>query len=184
MDMIKMIGKAARNGFLVAFFNALQKEDSKLGMTVEDFVSYAIPIMFNEFTIPVWEKWLSLSQETTWTLKDRAERIIYTINSNQSCTEQFLKDQANIFTNGEITIDQQFSLYNFVIQFTSMIGTPPNIENFKQMIDINKPAHLTYEIKYKYRTWGELKSFTWKSLNSYTWEELRSRGEIKNVNTN
>ncbi len=52
------------------------------------------------------------------------------------------------------------------------------------MIDINKPAHLTYEIKYKYRTWGELKSFTWKSLNSYTWEELRSREEIKNVNTN
>ena len=48
--MIKMIGKAARNGFLVAFFNALQKEDAKLDMTVENFISYAIPIMFNEST--------------------------------------------------------------------------------------------------------------------------------------
>lgn len=178
MDMIKMIGKAARNGFLVAFFNTLQKEDTKLNMTLENFISYAIPIMFNEFTIPVWEKWLGLSQETTWTLQDRIERIIYTINSNQSCTEQFLKEQANIFTNGEIAIEQQFALYNFIIQFTSMIGTPPNVDNFRQMIDINKPAHLTYDIKYRYRTWGELEPFTWEPLNSYTWQELRERGDI------
>ena len=115
MDMIKMIGKAARNGFLVAFFNTLQKEDTKLNMTLENFISYAIPIMFNEFTIPVWEKWLGLSQETTWRLQDRIERIIYTINSNQSCTEQFLKEQANIFTNGEIAIEQQFARYTFLI---------------------------------------------------------------------
>lgn len=172
MDMIKMIGKAARNGFLVAFFNALQKEDTKLEMTLENFISYAIPIMFNEFTIPVWEKWLDLSQETTWTLQDRIERIIYTINSNQSCTEQFLKEQANIFTNGEIAIEQQFALYNFIIQFTSMIGTPPNIDNFRQMVDINKPAHLTYNIKYRYRTWGELEPFTWEQLEKYTWQQL------------
>ena len=167
-----MIGKAARNGFLVAFFNALQKEDTKLEMTLENFISYAIPIMFNEFTIPVWEKWLDLSQETTWTLQDRIERIIYTINSNQSCTEQFLKEQANIFTNGEIAIEQQFALYNFIIQFTSMIGTPPNIDNFRQMVDINKPAHLTYNIKYRYRTWGELEPFTWEQLEKYTWQQL------------
>ncbi len=172
MDMIKMIGKAARNGFLVAFFNALQKEDTKLEMTLENFISYAIPIMFNEFTIPVWEKWLGLSQEATWTLQDRIERIIYTINSNQSCTEQFLKEQANIFTNGEISIEQQFALYNFIIQFTSMIGTPPNIDNFRQMVDINKPAHLTYDIKYRYRTWGELEPFTWEQLEKYTWQQL------------
>nr|DAI62496.1 MAG TPA: tail protein [Caudoviricetes sp.]DAM40735.1 MAG TPA: tail protein [Caudoviricetes sp.] len=172
MDMIKMIGKAARNGFLVAFFNALQKEDTKLEMTLENFISYAIPIMFNEFIIPVWEKWLGLSQETTWTLQDRIERIIYTINSNQSCTEQFLKEQANIFTNGEISIEQQFALYNFIIQFTSMIGTPPNIDNFRQMVDINKPAHLTYDIKYRYRTWGELEPFTWEQLEKYTWQQL------------
>lgn len=178
MDMIKMIGKAARNGILVAFFNTLQKEDTKLNMTLENFISYAIPIMFNEFTIPVWEKWLGLSQETTWRLQDRIERIIYTINSNQSCTEQFLKEQANIFTNGEIAIEQQFALYNFIIQFTSMIGTPPNVDNFRQMVDINKPAHLIYDIKYRYRTWGELEPFTWEQLEKYTWQELRERGDI------
>lgn len=172
MDMIKMIGKAARNNFLVAFFNTLKQEDEKLNIKVEELINYAIPIMFNEYTVPSWEKWLGLSQEITWKLQDRVERIIYTINSNQTCTEQFLKDQANIFTNGEISIEQQFALYNFIIQFTSMIGTPPNIDNFRQMVDINKPAHLTYDIKYRYRTWGELEPFTWEQLEKYTWQQL------------
>lgn len=179
MDMIKMISKAARNNYLVAFFNTLQKEDDKLNFTVEELEKYAIPIIFNEKTIPSWEKWLELSEPLNWSLEDRRDRIIYTINSNQSCTEQFLKDQANIFTNGEIAITQEYDLYNFIIQFTSMIGTPPNIDNFKEMVNVNKPAHLTYDIKYRYRTWGELKPFTWETLKAYTWEEVRSRAEIK-----
>ena len=62
-----------------------------------------------------------------------------------------------------------------------MIGTPPNIENFREMVNVNKPAHLTYEIKYRYRTWGELKPFKWETLKAYTWEEARSRAEIKEV---
>lgn len=170
-----MIGKAARNSYLVAFFNSLKKEDEKLEITLDEFIKYAIPIIFNEYSVILWEKWLNLSQEMNWTLQDRIERIIYTINSNQSCTEQFLKDQANIFTNGEIDIEQQFSLYNFIIQFTSMIGIPPNIDNFKQMLEVNKPAHLTYGIKYRYRIWKELEPFTWKQLEKYTWEELYSK---------
>ena len=181
MDMIKMISKAARNNYLVAFFNALQKEDDKLNFTVEELEKYAIPIIFNEKTIPSWEKWLELSEPLNWSLEDRRDRIIYTINSNQSCTEQFLKDQANIFTNGEIAITQEYDLYNFIIQFTSMIGTLPNLDNFKEMVYVNKPAHLTCDIKLRYRTWGELKPFTWETLKAYTWEEVRSRAEIKEV---
>ena len=176
-----MIGKAARNNYLVAFFNALKLENTDLEITIDEFMDYAIPIMFNEKTVPLWEEWLSLSKVTDWTLEDRRERIIYTINSSQSCTEKFLKDQANIFTNGEISINQQFDIYNFIIQFTSMIGTPPNIDNFKEMVSTNKPAHLTYEIKYRYRTWGELKPYKWETLKAYTWEEARSRAEIKEV---
>lgn len=175
MDMIKMIGKAARNGFLVAFFNSLKKEDEKLDITIAEFVSYAVPVIFNESTITIWEKWLGLSQEVAWTLQDRIDRILYTLNSNQTCTEKFLIDQAKIFTNGEIEINQQFPLYNFIIQFTSSIGTVPNLENFKQMVELNKPAHLTCEIKLRYRTHKELKPYTHTELSKYTHAELRSR---------
>ena len=90
--MIKMIGKAARNNYLVAFFNALKLENEDLEITIDEFIKYAIPIVLNEPTIPLWEKWLGLSETINWTTEDRRNRIIYTINSNQSCTEQFLKD--------------------------------------------------------------------------------------------
>ena len=128
-----------------------------------------------------WEKWFELSYQPAWTLEDRIDRLIYTFNSRGFFTPNFLKEQAKIFTNGEIDITELFSSYHFIIQFTSMIGTPPNIENFREMININKPAHLTYDILFRYRTWEELKPFKWETLKAYTWEEARSRAEIKEV---
>ena len=175
MDMIKMIGKAARNDYLVAFFNALALENTKLEATVDKFEGYSIPAIFNDITISFWEKWLGLSETTNWNIEDRRERIIYTINSNQCCTKQFLKSQAMIFTNGEIEIFEDFSKYHFTIQFTSIIGVPPNLDNFKQMVNVNKPAHLTFDIKFRYRIWRELEPFTWEQLEKYIWEELYSK---------
>ena len=179
--MIKMVGKAARNSYLVAFFNSLKKEDDRLETTVKELLSYSMPIIFNENTVIPWEKWLGLSEESSWTLQDRIERILYTLNSNQTCTEKFLIDQAKIFTNGEIEIDQQFSFYNFIIQFTSSIGSVPNLENFKQMVELNKPAHLTCEIKLRYRTHKELKPYTHEELSKYTHTELRARGKLNKL---
>ena len=170
-----MIGKAARNSYLVAFFNALKKEDSKLKLSVDELISYAIPIIFNEKTIPVWEKWLDLSEALNWTLEGRRKRIINTINSNQSCTEQFLKDQASVFTNEKIEISQQFEEYNFIIQFISVIGVPPNLDNFKQIVNVNKPAHLTFDTKIRYRTHKELKEYTHIQLSKYTHKEIKEK---------
>lgn len=174
-----MIGKAARNNYLVAFFNALKLENRNLEITIDEFIEYAVPIIFNETIIPSWEKWLGLPEVVNWTIEDRRERIIYTINSSKSCTEQFLKDQANIFTNGEISIDQQFALYNFIIQFTSIIGVPPNLDNFKQMVNVNKPAHLTFDIKFRYRTHKELKVYTHAELSKYTHKEIREKAILQ-----
>lgn len=179
MDMIKMISKAARNNYLVAFFNALQKEDDKLNINVKELEKYAIPIIFNEQTIPAWEKWLELSETLNWSIEDRRDRIIYTINSNQSCTKQFLKDQIKSILNEEVDILEDFPNYHFIIKFRKMLSGEHNLESFKEMLNVNKPAHLTYDIKLRYRTWGELKAYTGKILKIYTWEETRSRAEIK-----
>ena len=53
------------------------------------------------------------------------------------------------------------------------------MDNFKEMIELNKPAHLTYEIKYRYRTWGELSSYKWEELEPFTWDEIYQKAEIK-----
>lgn len=181
MDIIKTIGKVARNNYLAAFFNALEKENIKSELSIEELKNFTLFLLGNEEIIKKWESYLELADMPNWSLQDRRERIIYTLNSNETCTVEFLKKQALTFTNGEIDVIEDFANYHFVIQFTSMLGVPPNIDNFRNMVDINKPAHLTYDIKYRYRTWGEISPFTWLGASKYTWAEARSREHIKEV---
>ena len=172
------ISKVSRNKYLKDVINACEQE---INLSHKEFleVESCIMTLADKTNIDEWEKWFELSYEPTWSLEDRVDRLIYTFNSHGFFTPKFLKEQAKIFTNGKIEILENFSKYHFTIQFTSMIGTPPNIDNFKEMVNVNKPAHLTYDIKYRYRTWGELNLFTWETLKAYIWEEVRSRAEIK-----
>lgn len=180
MDIIKTIGKVARNNYLAAFFNALEKENIKSELSIEELKKFTLFLLGNEEIIKKWESYLELADMPNWSLQDRRERIIYTLNSNETCTVEFLKKQALTFTNGEIDVIEDFANYHFVIQFTNMLGVPPNIENFREMVNVNKPAHLTYEIKYRYRTWGEVKDFTWAEIAQHTWDEARSKEGILN----
>lgn len=172
------ISKVSRNKYITDDIKACEQE-IKLSHELFLNIKNCIMSQTDENRIEEWEEWFGLSDEKSWSLKDRIDRLIYTFNSRGFFTPKFLKDQAMIFTNGEIDIIEDFPNYHFTIQFTSMIGTPPNIDSFKEMVNVNKPAHLTYDIKYRYRTWGELKPFTWETLKAYTWEEVRSRAEIK-----
>lgn len=178
-----VISPVARNNYIVDLIEACEKE-AKLNHN--DFMSIdnAIMVLADDTNIDEWEEWFALDKQSTWTLQDRIDRLVYTFNSRGFFTPEFLKSQARIFTNGEIEIQENFTEYHFIVQFTSVIGVPPNLDNFKKMIRTNMPDHLTFEIKLRYRTWEELNPYTWESLNSYTWEELRSRGEIINVNNN
>lgn len=172
------ISKVSRNNYIKDVISACEQE---VDSAHTDFLNIqnSIICLANSENVELWEKWFELSLQPNWTLSDRVDRLIYTFNSHGFFTPIFLKEQARIFTNGEIDIIENFPQYHFIIQFTSVIGRPPNIENFREMLNVNKPVHLTYEIKYRYRTWGELKVKTWGSLKNYTWEEARNRADIK-----
>lgn len=165
------ISKISRNEYLKDIIKACEKE---IGLSHSDFlgIESCIMTLANKTNIDDWEKWFELSNEPSWTLKDRIERLVYTFNSRGFFTPDFLKKQANIFTNADIEILENFSKYHFTIQFTSVIGTPPNLDNFKQMVNVNKPVHLTFDIKFRYRLWRELEPYTWGQLEKNTWQEL------------
>lgn len=174
------ISKVSRNKYITDDIKACEQE---IKLSHNDFLSIENSIMSlaNESNINEWEKWFELSHEPTWALKDRVDRLIYTFNSRGFFTPEFLKEQAMVFTNGEIDIIEDFSNYHFIIKFVNTIGTPPNLENFKEMIKINKPVHLTFDIEFRSRTWGDLKPYAWEILNKYTWEQIKSTTEIKGV---
>ena len=171
------ISKHSRNKYITDLIKSCETVEN-INHQEQLVIDNAIMVLADDNTIDDWEKWFELEKQPTWTLQDRIDRLVYTFNSRGFFTPKFLKEQALIFTNGEIEIEEKIPQYHFIVQFTSVIGTPPNIDNFKRMIEINKPAHLTFEIKYRYRIWGELKIKKWEDLAPYTWQEIKERSDV------
>lgn len=177
--MIKYISNIARNSLMEDLFNSIEMQVDIGRKDISQYNTYAFIIDSTEETISRWEKFTELKPVDNYSLQDRIERVIYTIQAKGIFTPSFLKEQAKIFTNGEIEVIENFNDYHFIISFTSVIGIPPNMDNFKEMVDLNKPAHLTYEIRIRYRTWGELSPYKWKELEPFTWDEIYQKAEIK-----
>lgn len=177
--MIKYISNIARNSLMEDLFNSIEMQVDIGRKDISQYNTYTFIIDSTEETISRWEKFMELKAVSNYSLQDRIERVIYTIQAKGIFTPSFLKEQAKIFTNGEIDITENFNDYHFIISFTSVIGIPPNMDNFKEMVDLNKPAHLTYEIRIRYRTWGELSPYKWKELEPFTWDEIYQKAEIE-----
>lgn len=177
--MIDYISKIARNSLIKDLFNSIKIQVDTGKDDISQYNAYTFIIDSTEETISRWEKFMELKAVSNYSLQDRIERVIYTIQAKGIFTPSFLKEQAKIFTNGEIDITENFNDYHFIISFTSVIGIPPNMDNFKEMVDLNKPAHLTYEIRIRYRTWGELSPYKWKELEPFTWDEIYQKAEIE-----
>lgn len=177
--MIKYISNIARNSLMKDLFNSIKIQVDTGKDDISQYNTYTFIIDSTEETISRWEKFMELKPVDNYSLQDRIERVIYTIQAKGIFTPSFLKEQAKIFTNGEIEVIENFNDYHFIISFTSVIGIPPNMDNFKEMVDLNKPAHLTYEIRIRYRTWGELSPYKWEELEPFTWDEIYQKAEIK-----
>ena len=177
--MIKYISNIARNSLMKDLFNSIKIQVDTGKDDISQYNTYTFIIDSTEETISRWEKFMELKPMENYTLQDRIERVIYTIQAKGIFTPSFLKEQAKIFTNGEIEVIENFNDYHFIISFTSVIGIPPNMDNFKEMVDLNKPAHLTYEVRIRYRTWGELLPYTWGELSPFTWDEIYQKAGIE-----
>ncbi|MGL5962997.1 MAG: putative phage tail protein [Fusobacteriaceae bacterium] len=165
------ITKVARNEFITDVVDSIQKVIGESKVEVEDITSCLIVTASPE-TCDKWEYWLELDSEPTWATQDRIDRIVYTINSKGFFTKKVLMEQAEIFTNGQIEVTEYFEDWHFKVKFVSTLGIPPNVDNFRKMVELNKPAHLTWELEFTYRIWEELRPFNWNDLPNFTWEQL------------
>lgn len=174
----KYIARVARqNSVLTDQIYATELEIEKMNLNLQG-IQHEIMILADEEALIQWEAWFDLPPAPDFTLYDRKVRLIYTFNSRGFFTKEWLKDQARSFSNSEIDIEEHFDKYHFVINFTSYIGTPENMESFEYMVELNKPAHLTWEYVFRFRTHEELKAYNHQYLERYTHEELYSRRDI------
>lgn len=124
------------------------------------------------YSLSDWEEMLGISIRPDANREDRRDVITAHLRGRGTTTPAMLNNTAESFSGGEVRIIEKPNEYKFTVQFVGIKGVPKNMRAFISMLEQIKPAHLTYDFKYTYTTWG-LVNETWDSVNKYTWEDLR-----------
>ena len=170
--LIKKVSKIARNSLQEDLIRTLDLICEYAKNDIQKYKELLFIAFFNEQQVANYEKFMELDYKNGWSLQDRKDRIIYTLLSKNIFTPQVLKEQAKIFTNGEIEVIENYNDYSFIIKFTSIVGIPQNLDNFKNFIYINKPAHLNFKIEFRYNTHNQVAYLVHNSLKAKTHKQI------------
>lgn len=125
------------------------------------------------WSLPIWERIFGLTVgDTTSNLKERRENIISKLRSYRTTTKEMIARVAKAFTNGEIEVIEDNPNYSFTIKFTSIVGIPDNLENFKKVVATIKPAHLNFNVEFRYNTHNQIGYLYQNSLKTKKHSEL------------
>lgn len=125
------------------------------------------------WSLPIWERIFGLTVgDTTSNLKERRENIISKLRSYGTTTKEMIARVAKAFTNGEIEVIEDNPNYSFTIKFTSIVGIPDNLENFKKVVATIKPAHLNFNVEFRYNTHNQIGYLYQNSLKTKKHNEL------------
>ena len=170
--LIKKVSKIARNSLQEDLIRTLDLICEYAKNDIQKYKELLFIAFFNEQQVANYEKFMELDYKNGWSLQDRKDRIIYTLLSKNIFTPQVLKEQAKIFTNGEIEVIENYNDYSFIIKFTSIVGIPQNLDSFKNFIYINKPAHLNFSIEFRYNTHNQVAYLLHDNLKTKTHTDL------------
>ena len=170
--LIKKVSKIARNSLQEDLIRTLDLICEYAKNDIQKYKELLFIAFFNEQQVANYERFMELDYKNGWSLQDRKDRIIYTLLSKNIFTPHVLKEQAKIFTNGEIEVVEDYGNYSFTIKFTSVVGIPQNLDNFKNFIYINKPAHLNFSIEFRYNTHNQVAYLLHNSLKLKTHKQI------------
>lgn len=110
-----------------------------------------------------------VASDNTKPIVQRRAVLIAKLRGQGTTTPAFIRNVAASFEYGEVSVDESSAPYTVRIIFESVIGIPPNMEDFIRTIEEVKPAHLVFEYVYRYNTWDMIEAFekTWDE-----WEAL------------
>ena len=170
--LIEKVSKIARNTLQEDLIRTLDLICEYAKNDIQKYKELLFIAFFNEQQVANYERFMELDYKNGWSLQDRKDRIIYTLLSKNIFTPHVLKKQAKIFTNGEIEVIENYNDYSFIIKFTSVVGIPQNLDNFKNFIYINKPAHLNFSIEFRYNTHNQVAYLLHSSLKAKNHKEI------------
>lgn len=136
-------------------------------------------------SLPLWAEFAGIEDNMLLDLDIRRSNIKAALKSMQTTTPLVVKNIAESYSNGNCEVVENYSDYSFIVKFISTIGVPSRIDEIKKIIDKVKPAHLNYDFKFRYITWGDTKKdnlpASWYKEKGYTWEDVKNGIHLKGV---
>lgn len=128
------------------------------------------------WALAIYEKELNIVTDLSQTYDERRSVIKSKLRGVGTVDSALIKLVADSYTNGNVAVSLSNS--TITITFTSVVGTPPNENEFKAAIEEIKPAHLALVYVYLYNKWAQIGTKTWGDISIYTWEQVFSDGTV------
>jgi hypothetical protein len=145
-------------------FNADGEQIALLDSSLDD-VKAQLDIDTATWGLDVYEKELNIKTDLSKPLADRRSVIKSKFRGSGKVDSIQIKLVADAYTNGDVIVSFNGHI---VVKFTSVYGTPPNIDDLKAVLEETRPAHLAIDYEFAYRTWNEQDGYGW------TWDQLDS----------
>lgn len=146
-----------------------------LNYQIQDLINQAF-IDTATWGLELWEEEYGIDTNFLLSYEERREIVKAKKRGRGTTTIEMIKTTAEAFSGGEVNVVEHNDQYYFTIHFIGIKGIPRNMQAFKDMLEVIKPAHLAYDFAYTYNTWGMLKErmVTREEAETKTWNEIRT----------
>lgn len=132
--------------FTAALTGSIDTSIQALDQRTNDFVAQ-LDIDTATWALDIYEKEYGIVSDRNKPLDERRSVIKSKMRGGGSLSATQIKIVADSFTNGDVIVSLKDGI---MIEFSSVIGTPPNMDDLKAALEMIKPAHLPISYKFRY----------------------------------
>ncbi|KLU64008.1 hypothetical protein DEAC_c40020 [Desulfosporosinus acididurans] len=99
------------------------------------------------WALDIYEKELKIATDNTKVIDYRRSVIESKWRGNGKVNAALIKTVCDSFSNGNVQVSFDGTIY---VKFTSVLGTPPNMDDLKSAVEQIKPAYLLLDYLYSY----------------------------------
>lgn len=106
------------------------------------------------------------------TLSERKSVLLQYIRGVEKLSGSSIRNIAIAYTNGETEVSFDKTTSTLFVEFTDIVGIPPNVQDLQIYLNRRKPAHIALSYVFLYNTHAVLGQYTHDYLGSFTHDEL------------
>ena len=161
-SMISYIPDFMRNSTVIQeIFNSEDSQIVSLETNIND-IQAQLSIDTATWGLAIYEKELNISTDISKPIDDRRSVIKSRIRGSGKADALLIKVVADAYTNGQVVVTFNGHIG---VRFTSSAGTPPNLQDLKNVLEEIKPAYLQLDYYFRYLTIGEVSQMTIGQVN-------------------